>query len=265
MNITKKAILAGVVALCGGIIVTAGVLVLTAKVAYTDTPEVYGTPDTFAVYNEPTEVTTEITTKPAIEVLKGNQEVAELEDTAVIEIPELEIKAPIHEGIDDGTLAVAVGHFPGCGVLGEGNYSLAGHSSDFYDCIFNNLKDVELGMCIKLHSVEGEIYTYYVTENFVVDPEEVWVVDDFGDNRVTLVTCTDRGNRRQIVVGLLMTEDEYVDYATNLAITKKADIVNSCEQIKSLSVSDYFNSFVNPEITEVATETNKNATETTVK
>ena len=31
----------------------------------------------------------------------------------------------------------------------------------------------------------------------------VWVLDDFGDDRITLITCTDDGTQRQVVVGLL--------------------------------------------------------------
>ncbi len=44
---------------------------------------------------------------------------------------------------------------------------------------------------------------YRVTENFIVNPDEVWVLKDFGDNRVTLITCTDDGTQRQVVVGKL--------------------------------------------------------------
>ena len=48
-------------------------------------------------------------------------------------------------------------------------------------------------------------YTYTVTKNFIVEPSEIWVLDDFGDDRITIVTCTDDGTQRQIVVGELQT------------------------------------------------------------
>ena len=47
--------------------------------------------------------------------------------------------------------------------------------------------------------------TYTVTKNFIVKPNETWVLDDFGDDRITIVTCTDDGTQRQIVVGELQT------------------------------------------------------------
>jgi len=43
---------------------------------------------------------------------------------------------------------------------------------------------------------------YTVTENFIVEPNEIWILDDFGDNRITIITCTDDGTQRQVVVGL---------------------------------------------------------------
>ena len=51
------------------------------------------------------------------------------------------------------------------------------------------------------HNVIKKHYT--VTENFIVDPGEVWVLDDFGDDRITIITCTDDGTQRQVVVGKL--------------------------------------------------------------
>ena len=56
-------------------------------------------------------------------------------------------------------------------------------------------------MEINLYNVEKTCYTDVVTENFIVEPDETWVLDDFGDDRVTIVTCTDDGTQRQIVVG----------------------------------------------------------------
>lgn len=43
-----------------------------------------------------------------------------------------------------------------------------------------------------------------VCNNFIVEPDEVWVLDDFGDNRITIITCTDDGLQRQVVVGKLL-------------------------------------------------------------
>lgn len=123
-------------------------------------------------------------------------------ENVVVEITALKIKAPVLEGTDNKTLAQAVGHFPGTGETGSGNYCIAGHSSTIYKEYFNNLKNVELGMKINLYDKEKKCYTYTVTEHFIVEPNEIWILDDFGDDRVTIITCTDDGTQRHVVVGL---------------------------------------------------------------
>ena len=117
-----------------------------------------------------------------------------LENNPVVEIADLNIKAPILEGTDNETLAKAAGHFKDC---------IAGHNSTLYKEYFNNLKNVEIGMEITLYDKQKQTYHYTVTESKIVDPDAVWVLDDFGDDRITLITCTDDGTQRQVVVGLL--------------------------------------------------------------
>ena len=126
-----------------------------------------------------------------------------MRENPVVEIAALNIKAPVLEGTENQTLSKAAGHFIGTGDFGKGNYCIAGHSSTIYKEFFNNLKNVEFGMRITLYDKDKQKYIYTVSENFIVDPSEIWVLDDFGDNRITLITCTDDGKQRQVVVGVL--------------------------------------------------------------
>ena len=126
-----------------------------------------------------------------------------LKENSVIEIPEIKIKAPILEGTDHEILSKAAGHFIDTGTVGSGNYCIAGHSSIIYKEYFNNLKKVDIGMTVYLYDKAKTCYTYIVTENFIVNPNETWILDDFGDNRITIITCTDDGTQRQVVVGML--------------------------------------------------------------
>lgn len=125
-------------------------------------------------------------------------------ECVVFEIPKLNIKVPVMEGIDNEVLSVAAGHFPETGEVGSGNYCIAGHSSTIYACIFNNLDKIEIGMNMYLYNNNENktCYTYEVTENFIVDPEDIWILGDFKDDRITIVTCTDDGSQRQVVVGI---------------------------------------------------------------
>lgn len=124
----------------------------------------------------------------------------------VVEIHALKIKAPILEGTDNDVLAKAAGHFPDTGDFGQGNYCIAAHSSTIYKEYFNSLKNAENGMEITLYDKDKNSFAYTVTESFIVEPSETWVLDDFGDNRITMITCTDDGTQRHVIVGELKEE-----------------------------------------------------------
>lgn len=130
-----------------------------------------------------------------------------LSENPVIEIPALHIKAPVLEGTEQDVLSKAAGHFPGTGDFGSGNYCIAAHSSTLYKEYFNPLKDAETGMQICLYDREKHCYSYTVTELRIVNPDETWILNDFGDTRITLVTCTDDGTQRRIVVGTADSAD----------------------------------------------------------
>ena len=126
-----------------------------------------------------------------------------MRENCVLEIPSLGIKAPVLEGTENEILAKAVGHFPGTGTTGSGNYCIAGHSSVLYKEYFNALKDIQQGAEMLLYDIDKNCYTYEMTDMFIVEPNETWILGDFADNRLTLVTCTDDGSQRRIVVGKL--------------------------------------------------------------
>lgn len=126
-------------------------------------------------------------------------------ENAVVEIQDLKIKAPVLEGTDKATLSRAAGHFEGTGIPGSGNYCIAGHSSVIYKEYFNNLKKANNGMEIILYDKKKNRYKYTVTDKFIVEPDETWILNDFGDDRITIITCTDDGTQRQVIVGILKT------------------------------------------------------------
>ena len=40
----------------------------------------------------------------------------------------------------------------------------------------------------------------------IVEPEDTWILQDYGDDRITIVTCTDDGERRMVVTGMKAEE-----------------------------------------------------------
>ena len=128
-----------------------------------------------------------------------------LNDNIIFEIPRMNIKVPVLEGTDSKALQVSAGHFEGTGALGKGNYCIAGHNSTIYAEIFNDLDQIQIGDEMFLVDVDEKRtrYCYIVTEYKIVEPKQVEVLNDYGDNRLTVISCTDDGTMRQVVIGIL--------------------------------------------------------------
>ncbi len=114
-------------------------------------------------------------------------------------------------------LSKAAGYFPGTGNLGNSNYCIAGYNSTIHAEIFNGMKHIEADMEMHLYDNDEDRtkYTYTVTEDFVVEGDETWVLEDFGDDRLTIVICTDDGTWRQIVVEML--KEYFVEYFLSIS------------------------------------------------
>lgn len=152
----------------------------------------------------------------------------------------LGIEVPIYEGIDSYELAIGVGHFPDCGEIGEGNYCIAGHSGTNESLVFNELHNAVLGDRFELIDLDGNCISYYVTDMFIVEPEEVWVLNDFGDDRITIVTCVDGGTRRLILVALKLDADGYREYVREENSLQISEFRVLTQQYNNICVSDYF-------------------------
>ena len=102
-----------------------------------------------------------------------------------IEISAVGLTAMILEGTDEGTLQRAVGHIRGTPLPGQrGNVALAGHRDTF----FRGLRKIRVNDEITLTTLSGS-YRYRVDSTKVVKPEETEVLEDDGDDILTLVTC----------------------------------------------------------------------------
>ena len=115
---------------------------------------------------------------PAIAVSEGSP-------LGRIEISAVGLTAMVLEGTDEGTLQRAVGHIRGTPLPGQqGNVALAGHRDTF----FRGLRKIRVNDEITLTTLSGS-YRYRVDSTKVVKPEETEVLEDDGDDILTLVTC----------------------------------------------------------------------------
>jgi len=99
-----------------------------------------------------------------------------------IELPRIGVSAMILEGTDDRTLRHAVGHISGTALPGQsGNVAIAGHRDTF----FRSLRNVHEGDEITVTTLNG-FFRYRVDSIKVVQPDDTQVLNDSGDDMLTL-------------------------------------------------------------------------------
>ena len=104
---------------------------------------------------------------------------------AVVRIPKIQLEVPVLPGTDDRTLDRGVGHIADTALPGtDGNSGIAGHRDGF----FRGLKDIVPGDEIELETLRGK-EIYRVDRTWVVNPEDVAVLDPTLTRSLTLVTC----------------------------------------------------------------------------
>jgi sortase A len=104
---------------------------------------------------------------------------------AVLQIPRLQLMAPVFDGTDDRTLRRGLGRIRGTALPGRaGNIGIAGHRDSF----FRGLGKAKRGDVIQLKTLKGTD-TYVVDRIAIVDPRAVEVLRPRSVPSITLVTC----------------------------------------------------------------------------
>jgi sortase A len=104
---------------------------------------------------------------------------------ALLRIPRIGLEVAVLEGTSDWALNRGVGHVEGTPVPGgDGNAGIAGHRDGF----FRGLKDVRPGDRLELETLDG-VQGYRIERTWIVEPEDVWVLDPTNAPAITLVTC----------------------------------------------------------------------------
>jgi len=125
-----------------------------------------------------------------------------------ISLPSIEVEGNIFEGITANTMDIGFWHFPISQLPGQkGNFVVIGHRyaklPPEKDTFFN-LDKVKVGDRITVEQ-ENNNFTYIVTDTLVVEKNDISVLQDFNDYRMTLVTCTPLWSDKQrlVVIGKL--------------------------------------------------------------
>lgn len=146
-------------------------------------------------------------------VLAAQQNKAKAPMIGEISVPDLGINLPILKGVTDQNLLIGAATMKPDQKMGEGNYTLASHYSNAYGetLLFSPLLRAKPGMQVYLTDLEN-VYVYTIDSITNVSPKEVSVLNETGENIITLVTCTDlSAQHRHIVRGTLTTIESVKD------------------------------------------------------
>lgn len=121
----------------------------------------------------------------------------------VLRIPTIEFEQPILKGATEHNLNLSVATVEPTGTPGaEGNFAIAGHNSRAYGRHFNRLAELKIGDELFVDT-RVEIYAYRVTDVYVVEAEDVWVLGDNVDRaEITLITChySPKGKKQRLII-----------------------------------------------------------------
>jgi sortase A len=118
---------------------------------------------------------------------------------ARLRIPDIDVDKIVVEGVQVSDLKRGPGHYPDSPLPGQpGNAAIAGHRTT-YGAPFNRLDELEQGDEILVTTAQGA-FRYEVQRQLIVNPDQVEVLDEFGDDRLTLTACHPKYSARQRIV-----------------------------------------------------------------
>jgi LPXTG-site transpeptidase (sortase) family protein len=132
---------------------------------------------------------------PASELVVENtgNEDSGLQLIGVIEIPSIDTKVPVWEGVSVKALRFGVGRYPLSAELGsdKGNCFIMGHRNRHISTIFCRLQYIKTGASVYVTTKDNRRLEYKVKETVSVPPEKVadYIVTDNERARLTLCTC----------------------------------------------------------------------------
>lgn len=133
---------------------------------------------------------------------------AEGQAGGVVKIPKIGVDWVFVEGVTRDDLKKGPGHYPETPYPGTlGNAAIAGHRTT-YGAPFYEINELEPGDRIIVETAAGT-FTYAMTEQLIVRPDQVEVVANTPDAELTLTSCHPRYSAAQrIVVKAKLVPDE---------------------------------------------------------
>ncbi len=139
------------------------------------------------------------------EMSKGTKEEFQ-EDIWQVEIPKINLVAPISEGTSQEVMLEFVGHFEDTSKW-QGNVGLAAHNRGYPINYFSKVKDLIEGDEI-IYKTKYGIRTYRVEVVTIIEDTDWSYLQETQENKITLITCVeDKPNLRLCVQGIEIKEE----------------------------------------------------------
>lgn len=106
-----------------------------------------------------------------------------------LEIPKINLKAPIEEGTTKEIMDQFIGHFEESKTW-IGNVCLAAHNRGYEKNYFAEVKHLVQGDTI-LYFYQGEQKTYIVEKNDIIQDTDLTCLENTEENSLTLITCVE--------------------------------------------------------------------------
>ncbi len=183
----------------------------------------------------------ELAKDPAVQAYAKAKRFSSGEPIGKITIPRIGADFWFIEGVDLPLLTEGPGHFPGTPLPGQpGNAALAGHRTTF-KAPFNRIDELAPGDQITVETLQGR-FTYEVLPqppeyaggpplgHYIIDPSQTEILDQKGDNRLTLMACHPKYSAAQRIV----VEAKLVDNPAEPSPVAEADPQGSATALANL-------------------------------
>ena len=105
----------------------------------------------------------------------------------ILEIPVLDLIAPVQEGTSEDILKIAIGHFSES-AFWNGNVAFASHNRSQHVQYFEKINELQSGDEI-IYKTKLGTRTYAVYEIKIIESTDWSVIENTNENIVTLITC----------------------------------------------------------------------------
>lgn len=128
------------------------------------------------------------------------------EDVWQVELPKINLVAPVSEGTSQEVMLEYVGHFENTSKW-EGNVGLAAHNRGYPINYFSRLKEIKKGDKI-IYKTKYGIKTYKIKTIEIIEDTDWSYLQETKDNRITLITCVEnKPNQRLCLQGIEIKEE----------------------------------------------------------